>query len=145
MNYALLEGDRTSGVTLSLMTERVDAGPIIDLQNFDIEQSDDYIKANNKLFECAFLLFHKHRDTLFFRKKLLTPLPIAWGKKLKTQRDLFEDNIFVQTDIKDTELDQLVRAFGQTPELCLLRFKSNGDTFFTIIQSKATDTRPMQY
>lgn len=130
LNYALLEGDRTSGVTLSLMVEKIDAGPIIDLQSFVIDQSDDYIKANNKLFECAFALFRKHRDTLFFEKKILTPLPIQWGKHFKTQRDLFEDTVFDPRDISKTRIDQLVKAFGQTPELCLLRFKSSLDTFY---------------
>ena len=130
LNYALLEGDAQSGVTLSYMTKEVDNGPIIGIENFKIGPADSFISTNNKIFESAFRLLKSYRNRLFFEQEHLLPLPISWGRHFKTQADLFIDTIFDPSTVDENQLNQLIRAFGYTQELCLLRFKQGNKTFF---------------
>ena len=129
LNYALFEGDKQSGTTLSQINDKVDSGPIIGFDTFDVEPTDDYFSTNQKIFESAFKLFKTYRKRLFFKHELLMPMPISWGKHFKTKRDMYQDTIFDIENIDKQRLDRLVRAFGYTQELCLLRFSKDGKIY----------------
>lgn len=112
------------------MTEKIDYGPIIGIDSFDIEPGDDYIRSNTKIFESAFKLFRAYRKRLLFKHEALLPSPLSWGKHFKTQADLYNDTIFDNYTIDENRLNQLIRAFGQTQELCLLRFRQDNKIYF---------------
>ena len=53
INRALINGERTTGVTLMKMTEKMDAGPIILQKNAEIDDEADYLTLEAKLSQVA--------------------------------------------------------------------------------------------
>lgn len=49
IHYALLNGDKVTGVSIQKMVKKMDAGDIGLFQELKIEESDDYISLSNKL------------------------------------------------------------------------------------------------
>jgi methionyl-tRNA formyltransferase len=61
IQHALLNDDKQTGVTIMLMDEKMDHGPILSCGAIDIEESDDYSSLHEKLAELAAVLL---KDTL---------------------------------------------------------------------------------
>lgn len=53
IQFALLNGDSTTGVTIMKMDEKMDTGPILSQQSIDIKPDDIYPSLENKLAEAA--------------------------------------------------------------------------------------------
>jgi methionyl-tRNA formyltransferase len=59
ISYALLMGDKTTGVSLIQMDERMDHGPIISQREYEIQNSDSREMLENKLSDIGYELFKK--------------------------------------------------------------------------------------
>ena len=131
LNYALLDNDEAFGITLHRMAPKVDSGYIVAIKKFAIDSSDDYIKVNEQVFLCLFSLLKEQRLALIFNRGPLIPIPVSWGSLRKTKSDLSTDSLVQLKQVSQERLNALVRAFGYSPELCLLRLQeSPGETLY---------------
>lgn len=81
-SYALYNGDTEYGVTAHLMTERVDAGAILDTEYFPIAPDDTALTLQNKALDAIPTLARQWMKT-----RSLTPNGEQWHGKAKTQAD----------------------------------------------------------
>ena len=131
LQYALLDNDEAFGITLHRMSPKVDAGYIVAIKKFAIEPSDDFIKVNEQVFLCLFSLLKEQRLALIFNRGPLIPIPMSWGSLRKTKSDLLNYTLVHLNQVSEERLNSLVRAFGYSPELCLLRLKdSKGEKLY---------------
>ncbi|MBU2103388.1 MAG: methionyl-tRNA formyltransferase, partial [Candidatus Omnitrophica bacterium] len=70
--YPLILGDKKTGVSLMLMDEKMDHGPIIAQEEMEIKPNDTRPNLENKLTDLAFLMFKKLITTV--QKKAQTPV-----------------------------------------------------------------------
>lgn len=109
--YSLLLGDRTTGVSLIEIDEKLDHGPLIDQAEYQIQESDTRTSLENRLSEIGYKLFKKNVQLLIdgllkkeeqnhqFRtySRLLTKkdgfIPFAIFKKIIQGENLIEDEI----------------------------------------------------
>ncbi|MCM8801498.1 MAG: methionyl-tRNA formyltransferase, partial [Candidatus Omnitrophica bacterium] len=49
VNWAIIKGEKTTGITIIKMTEKMDAGPIIFQESIDILEQDDAVSLGQKL------------------------------------------------------------------------------------------------
>lgn len=59
LNWVLINGERETGVTLHRMTNRADAGDIIEQQRVTIDEEDDALTLHHKLLDSATLLLNQ--------------------------------------------------------------------------------------
>lgn len=109
---AILNGDKTTGVTFIKMDEQVDHGPIIYQFEETILQSDTFESLANRLFK-------KSADVLEdvltrFKNDQTTPQDesLATFTKIITKQDGFID---ISTPPSKQELDAMIRAFHPWP------------------------------
>jgi methionyl-tRNA formyltransferase len=131
LNYALLDHDEVFGITLHRMAPKVDAGYIVAIKKFAVDPCDGYIKVNEQVFLDLFSLLKEQRLALIFNRGPLIPIPLSWGSLRKTKSDLSNDTLVHLNQVSKERLNSLVRAFGYSPELCLLRLKdSKGEKLY---------------
>ncbi len=53
INWAIINGEKTTGVTIIKMTEKMDAGPIIERKTLEIEEDDTSVSLEEKLSRIA--------------------------------------------------------------------------------------------
>jgi methionyl-tRNA formyltransferase len=66
--YSLLMGDKTTGVSLMEMDDRMDHGPILAQQKYDIKTSDTRENLENRLSDIGYELFKKSIHLLMYSK-----------------------------------------------------------------------------
>lgn len=69
MQYALLNGDKITGVTLMEMAHEMDKGDIYASSSFEITSDDNYSSLNDKISKCALELSIKYLP-LYFKGEL---------------------------------------------------------------------------
>jgi methionyl-tRNA formyltransferase len=110
-HFALYDRATEFGVTLHVMVERVDAGPIIDVAPFPISAD----LGVNGLAELAYAhlarLFWRWAKRLAARAEALAESPIRWSEKRNSRR-LYEAICDIPVDIRKDELERRIRVFG---------------------------------
>lgn len=114
-NWALLNSEKIYGVTAHLMSERVDAGPILAVRRFEILESDNIEtlleKTHDRLGELAISLIENilALDERGRRALLAATTAEKWSGKSRPIRDLDELRE-VPVDISADELQIRIRA-----------------------------------
>jgi len=93
INRAIIRGDKTSGVTIIKMTEKMDAGPIIAQEAIDIEEADTSISLQEKLSKLSAVLLIKALEVI--EKKAFNLIPqdeskVSLAPKLKKEDGLID-------------------------------------------------------
>lgn len=110
----ILNGEEKTGVTIMLMDEKMDHGPILKSREFILLQQDTFETLGNKLFqEGAALLI----DTINqFIEGKLTPKPQDHSKATFTKLIKKEDGYFdINTPPSPEILDRMIRAYYPWP------------------------------
>ncbi len=104
---ALLNGEQETGVTLFILDEKVDHGPIIDAVKYKISKEDDYLSLFYKLADLAGNLIVKNLNNLETNLK-----------KAKVQNEK-EATFTTKFNFEDgyIELNELIQAQNQNKEL----------------------------
>jgi methionyl-tRNA formyltransferase len=111
-HFATYEKASTYGATAHYMIEQVDAGGIIKVEQFSVNEgwnSQDLLnKANQKGIE----IFEWLVDILFIKRQCPFPSNIKWRDK-KTTRKMFLNGCGIEPNILDSDFQRKYRAFQE--------------------------------
>lgn len=108
-HYALYEGAQTYGATLHYMTEKVDAGKIIDVELFAVADPLNALELLAQADKCAWVLFERLLKWIITG----TSFPVSdyrWSA-IKRKRKDFEYFCRISCDIEIDELQKRIKAF----------------------------------
>jgi folate-dependent phosphoribosylglycinamide formyltransferase PurN len=88
-HFAVYDHAAQFGATAHHMTERVDAGPIIDVELFDVSQEATPRHLLDRAEAAGCRIFDRLVPRLL-RGELPVPLPLLWGSRKTTRRDFYE-------------------------------------------------------
>jgi methionyl-tRNA formyltransferase len=110
-HFALYEGAKSFGATAHVMTKRVDSGPIIGVECFDIPEGANVRDLEQIAFVRLAYLFWRLSHGIACETGPLPTLPIAWSGTKSTKR-MYEKLCDIPSDIEPTELARRIRAFN---------------------------------
>lgn len=110
-HFAVYDGATRFGATAHRMIAQVDAGPIVDIDLFDVPPNIGVDGLERMAFTAAARLFWRLAETLVRRAEPVEELPIRWCGRRCTRR-LCESLCDIPGDISKHELDRRVKAFG---------------------------------
>jgi|CryBogDrversion2_11_1035321.scaffolds.fasta_scaffold09884_1 methionyl-tRNA formyltransferase len=128
-NFAIYQQDDYFGTTLHKMIEYVDAGPIVAIDTFLIPKGCKVDQLSNLVRDSLSRLVNQSAKDLITIEQNLPVLPFAWGATKYTKKD-FIDITYFNPDIKRSELDRLIKAFGEKGNIAHLRFVLNDEIYF---------------
>jgi methionyl-tRNA formyltransferase len=110
-SFGIYEGARRFGVTAHEMLRRVDAGPIVGVEWFDMPATPRLSEVERLSFEAAVRLFMRLGPLLATSPLPLPPIGVQWSGWKSRQAD-FDTMCALPLDISTEELDRRVRAFA---------------------------------
>lgn len=110
-SFAIYEGAARFGATAHEMLAKVDAGPIVGVEWFDMPASPRLSQVEKLTFEACVRLLSRLGAALASSDAPLPVLPETWSGWKSTQRD-FEALCALPLDISAEELDRRERAFA---------------------------------
>jgi methionyl-tRNA formyltransferase len=110
-HFALYDGATTFGATAHVMVERVDAGPIIDVELFPVPPRASVDRLEELAFVHAAKLFWRQAEALATQAEPLPALPVTWSGQKSTRR-LHAAMCDIPADMAKDELDRRIAAFG---------------------------------
>ena len=110
-HFALYDGATTFGATAHAMIERVDAGPIIDVELFPVPPDATVERLEELAFVNAAKLFWRQAEALATQAQPLPALATTWHRRKSTRR-LHAAMCDIPVDIAKRELDRRIAAFG---------------------------------
>jgi len=108
-HFAVYDGAKQYGATMHYMTQSVDAGPIVDVELFDLPEPVSPSELLARANEAGWLLIER-----FFRRLVKDgpPAPLrglTWGRR-KTTRKMFQELCRVDLTMSKEEIDRRYRA-----------------------------------
>ena len=85
-HFAVYHQATQFGATAHVMTERVDAGPIVDVELFGIPRDIDVGELQQLAYSALARLFWRQAKTLATQSEPLAELPIRWSGKKTSRR-----------------------------------------------------------
>jgi len=110
-HFAIYDRATTFGTTAHVMVERVDAGPIVGTEAFDIPPGSDLTELCELAYRRLARLFWRLAPELATRAEPLPTLPIRWRGRKSTAR-LYARMCDIPPDIARDELERRIAAFG---------------------------------
>jgi len=126
--FASYHGATSFGATAHLMTEKVDAGPIIGVESFAVTPATSAEELTFQTFNALLRLFESLAERLLQDPTPLPSLPVAWGPKRTTKKQ-FAQFCALPPDIKGEEMIRRVRAFGIGDGLCRPSLQWGGERY----------------
>jgi methionyl-tRNA formyltransferase len=114
-HFAVYHQATQFGATAHVMTERVDAGPIVDVELFSIPRDISVGELQQRAYASLARVFWRQAKILATQPEPLAELSIRWSVK-KTSRSCYAAMCDVSSDISSDERARRVRAFGGTQE-----------------------------
>jgi methionyl-tRNA formyltransferase len=128
-NFAIFQKDDYFGTTLHQMIEYVDAGSIVGVDTFLIPKDADVEQLSQLVRESLSRLVNNSGQNLIGQKNPLPIMPFTWGSQKYSKKD-FIDLTHFKADITKSELDALVKAFGEKGNVAQLRFVMKDEIYF---------------
>jgi len=110
-HFAIYERATTFGATVHVMTRRVDAGPIVAVEIFDVPPNASIQDLEASAFSQLARLFWRLAETLATQHEPLPELPVQWSGRKSTRR-LYAAMCDIAPDISKEELDRRIEVFG---------------------------------
>lgn len=114
-HFAIYDRAKYYGATAHLMTERVDAGPIVDFEMFAVPPNISVQDLEGRTFATLARMFWNLAKALATQSQPLPELPIKWSGR-KTTRRQYESMCHIPAGISKEELDRRIEAFGRPLE-----------------------------
>ena len=89
-HFAAFDGVTEYGATMHVMTQHVDAGPIIGVERFAVERDCPPVELLRRATEAGFTLLRRLCDSLRSTGQLPQPLPESWGPHRYTRKEFLE-------------------------------------------------------
>jgi hypothetical protein len=112
--FAAYDGIKAFGVTAHAMVEKVDSGPIIDVELFKVPPNAGIVDLEKMAFLESLHLFRRLAPALATRPSPLPDLPIRWSGR-KSTRKQFAAMCDIPLDISREELERRIAVFGAVP------------------------------
>jgi methionyl-tRNA formyltransferase len=125
--FALYDGARSFGVTLHEMAARVDSGPIIAVDEFDVPNTWDRLALDTASFNALMGQFVRMAPHLTNLAQPLLRTQLTWGTQHRTRKD-FEALCRLPDNATAEEFSRRYRAVGEGPDHALT-FTRFGRTF----------------
>ena len=109
-HFALYDGASSFGATAHVMTERVDAGPIVGVETFAVPAGMKIRELEQIAYIRMARLFWRLSEQLATSSAPLPILPIDWGTRRSTKR-MYSQMCDISTDITHAELTRRLWAF----------------------------------
>ena len=116
--FALYHNAKCFGVTVHEMAPRVDSGPIVALNTFEIEPTWDRLALDTATFNALQDFLTKLAPQLVKIEQALPVIEANWGTPTNTRKD-FEALCRLPEGIEQTEFDRRYRAVGEGPDHAL--------------------------
>jgi methionyl-tRNA formyltransferase len=110
-HFALYHQATEFGVTVHVMAEQVDAGPIVDVARFAIPADISVLALEEMAYVHLAQLFRRMAKSFATDAEAPPTLPIQWGAK-KYSRRAYRAICDIPLDIPKDELDRRIRVFG---------------------------------
>jgi methionyl-tRNA formyltransferase len=110
-HFALYNQATEFGATAHVMVERVDAGPIVEVEMFPIPADIPVLGLEGEAYARLALMFGRMAKWLAVDPEPPPPLPIKWGAR-KYTRSAYRAMCEIPLDISRGELDRRIRIFG---------------------------------
>jgi methionyl-tRNA formyltransferase len=107
-NFALYNSEKTFGITVHHMKEKVDTGGIIHVERFPIFENDTVYSLTQRCYAHIYIAFIKMFSLILSNK----PLPLSqekWKRKPYTKKEL-NDLCIITKDMSDNEIKRRVKA-----------------------------------
>jgi len=140
-HFAIYDKASTFGATAHRMAERVDAGPIIDVELFVIPPGASVTRLQEMAFTQLARLFWRLAPVLAIQSEPLAELPIQWTGTKSTSR-MHKAMCDVPADISHKELERRVEAFGAGDFGVDLTVTLHGHKFRYVAPEPETKTEP---
>jgi methionyl-tRNA formyltransferase len=108
-HFAIYDGVKRYGATCHVMKARIDEGPIVDVEWFDVAPDDTPENLLKRADQAAVTIIHRLGPR--FRNGPLPPISQAWGQR-KTRRSDFLAMCRISPDISREEFERRFRAFN---------------------------------
>lgn len=115
-HFAVYHQSTQFGATAHVMIERVDAGPIVDVELFSVPPNIGVGELQQRAYAALARLFWRQAKNLATQPEPLAELPIRWGGN-KTSRRCLAAMSIMPLDISGDERARRIKAFGDTQEL----------------------------
>jgi methionyl-tRNA formyltransferase len=115
-HFAVYHQATQFGATAHVMTERVDAGPIVDVELFSVPQDISVGDLQRLAYSSLARLFWRQAKNLATQPEPLAELSIRWSGQ-KTSRSCYAAMCDVPSDISSDERMRRIKAFGDTQSL----------------------------
>ena len=134
--FALYEQAKEFGATLHVMVQRVDAGPIVGVELFEIPA--DISVADLEALAYAHLadLFWRSAKSLASSAEPLPELPIRWSEKRNSRRG-FEAICDIPLSISKEELERRIKVFGTGDSAMAPTINLHGFQFRAVLPAEA--------
>jgi methionyl-tRNA formyltransferase len=109
-HFALYDGTTTFGATAHLMTEQVDAGPIVGTETFVFPDGTPLKQLEQMAYVSLAYLFWRLSKQMATQAEPVLALPISWAKN-KSTRKKYETMCRLPLTISEHELTRRIRAF----------------------------------
>ena len=110
-HFALYDQADEFGVTVHVMVEKVDSGPIIDLALFPVPPDTSVLGLEGMAYARLAFLFWRMARELACVPALPPAMPVEWGKR-KYSRGNYLSMCEIPLDISRNEFDRRMRVFG---------------------------------
>ena len=110
-HFAIYDRAKIFGATAHLMAERVDAGPIVGVELFDVQPNSSVESLEQLAYLKLARIFWDLAKQLATQSEPLSELPIKWSGR-KTTRRQYESMGNIQIGISKEELNRRIEAFG---------------------------------
>lgn len=110
-HFALYERAERFGVTLHAMTERVDAGPIFDVELFPVAAHSTVLELERLAYAQLARMFWSWANVLATREALIPRTSMRWADK-KNSRRTYKALCNIPPDIPKEDLARRMRVFG---------------------------------
>ncbi len=110
-HFALYDRAKQFGVTVHVMVEKVDAGPIVHVEQFDISPGISIDELEGRAYVNLVRLFKNLSKTLATQATPLRELSVGWGERKNTRRG-YAQICEIPLDISKDELHRRVEVFG---------------------------------
>jgi methionyl-tRNA formyltransferase len=110
-HFALYDGATTFGATVHVMAERVDSGPIIDVDAFPVPAGISVAGLEGLAYAHLAKMYWKLAGTLATEAAPLPAQPLSWGGR-KNSRRAYQAICDIPLDISKEELERRMRVFG---------------------------------
>ena len=109
--FAVYEHNTRFGVTAHVMLEKVDSGPIVAIDLFDVPATIAAVALEEMAYARMARMFFELAKPLATSAKPLQALPIQWSGRKNTRRHCAE-LCDIRTEISGDELERRMAAFG---------------------------------